>query len=144
MLRFGETSDEQRQMAAMASLNGFFAEIAMTGQRKSKSVDWVEKAKSALSSSLKSDMDLDEMAKSLGLKSEAFRKRFRTQTGVSPVRYRNGVRVEAAKQLISYSPHLTNAEIAEKLGFSDQFHFSKRFTQITGVSPSQFRQDKKG
>ena len=35
--------------------------------------------------------------------------------------------------------NLNNKEIAETLGFYDEFHFSRRFHQITGQSPRQFR-----
>jgi AraC-like DNA-binding protein len=31
-------------------------------------------------------------------------------------------------------------EIAERTGFADEFHFSKRFRQIVGQSPGRFRE----
>ena len=34
---------------------------------------------------------------------------------------------------------LSGKEIAEHLGFSDEYHFSKRFKQVTGLPPSEFR-----
>ena len=34
---------------------------------------------------------------------------------------------------------LTGRQIAAALGFNDEFHFSRRFHQITGRTPSQFR-----
>ena len=35
--------------------------------------------------------------------------------------------------------NLTNKEIAYRLGFCDEFHFSHRFKQIMGKSPQRFR-----
>ena len=35
---------------------------------------------------------------------------------------------------------LSGKEIAAKLGFFDEYHFSKRFKQVTGFSPTAFRQ----
>jgi AraC-like DNA-binding protein/predicted GNAT family N-acyltransferase len=70
---------------------------------------------------------------------ESFRKRFQRETGVSPARYRTLRRIEAARELLRYSPQLTNRQIAETLGFADEYHFSRRFTQIAGSTPRQFR-----
>jgi transcriptional regulator GlxA family with amidase domain len=70
---------------------------------------------------------------------EQFRKRFQHEVGVSPARYRLQRRVEAARELLRYSPRMTNRQVAETLGFADEFHFSRRFTQITGSTPRDFR-----
>ncbi len=39
--------------------------------------------------------------------------------------------------------HLSNKEVAEALGFSDAFHFSRRFKQMTGTAPRAFRSQSK-
>ena len=36
---------------------------------------------------------------------------------------------------------LTDRQIVERLGFYDEFYFSRRFKQVTGRSPSHFRAD---
>ena len=36
-------------------------------------------------------------------------------------------------------PHLGLKEVAERCGFCDEFHFSRRFKQRLGLSPSDFR-----
>ena len=46
--------------------------------------------------------------------------------------------IEHACRLV-HEERLTNREIADQLGFSDEFHFSHRFKQVTGRSPAQFR-----
>jgi len=37
--------------------------------------------------------------------------------------------------------NLTDRQIAERLGFCDEFYFSRRFKQLTGRSPRQFREE---
>ena len=53
-------------------------------------------------------------------------------------RYRAGRRIETACDLLQYTT-MTGAQIAERLGFSDEYHFSKRFKELRGKSPRQFR-----
>ncbi|MBS1483206.1 MAG: helix-turn-helix transcriptional regulator, partial [Clostridium sp.] len=47
-------------------------------------------------------------------------------------------RVEAAKEMLLESP-LSIAEIAARTGFQDGFYFSKKFKQLTGMTPLQYR-----
>jgi len=96
-------------------------------------------ARSALDTELGKDRDLGEIAEAAGMSYESFRKRFQRETGVSPARYRSLRRIEAAQELLRYSPQLTNRQVAETLGFADEYHFSRRFTQIVGVTPRDFR-----
>lgn len=138
--RFVALKDQKQQLQALVALMGFISEIALgEGMRPSEQNTWLGKAQSLLCYDLRKDVDLDAVAKEMGMSYEAFRKRFLSYAGVSPLRYRNGRKIEAAKQLIRYSPQTSNKEIADALGFSDEFHFSKRFRQIAGITPQAFR-----
>jgi AraC-like DNA-binding protein len=81
---------------------------------------------------------LPVVARRAGLEYETFRKRFTRVVGMSPVQYRNRRIIDRACRLMQETA-LTNKEIAYRLGFCDEFHFSHRFKQITGRSPTQFR-----
>jgi AraC-like DNA-binding protein len=138
--RFVEMTDQKQQLQALVALMGLVSEIALgEGMRPSEQNTWLGKAQSMLCHDLRDDVDLSKVADEMGMSYEAFRKRFLAYAGVSPLRYRNGRKIEAAKQLIRYSPQTSNKEIADALGFSDEFHFSKRFRQIAGVTPQAFR-----
>ena len=68
---------------------------------------------------------------------ESFRKLFKKEVGVSPIAYRNQQRMLAAKKLLATQNSI--AEIAEALGYSDSFSFSKQFKRHWGYSPNVFR-----
>jgi AraC-like DNA-binding protein len=70
---------------------------------------------------------------------EGFRKRFTRVAGQPPTRYRIARRIDRACELLS-SGRATVKEAAAAAGFFDQFHFSRRFKQVTGESPAHFRQ----
>ncbi len=95
-------------------------------------------AKSMLDANLEQELDLQQMAKDLGLTYETFRKGFRKVYGVAPAQYRAQRRMTAACHLL-VTTNTTHERIAEYLGFADEFHFSKRFRQLVGMSPKEYR-----
>jgi AraC-like DNA-binding protein len=63
---------------------------------------------------------------------------FRKRLGVTPMHYRNLVRVEKAKLLL-LDRTLRMGEVAEQVGFEDVKYFARVFRKETGASPSEFR-----
>ena len=64
---------------------------------------------------------------------------FKNHKGISPIEFIVRLRMEKAKELLSGNPNLTIKDIAEAVGYNDQFYFSRIFKIITGVSPSIFK-----
>lgn len=63
---------------------------------------------------------------------------FKRRTGLNINVYINKVRMELAKNHLLLSKE-NIAEIAANVGFSDPNYFSRVFTQIIGISPTEFR-----
>jgi AraC-like DNA-binding protein len=66
---------------------------------------------------------------------------FRSTFGITPVEYRNALRLERAKILLQ-DPKLAIAEIAYTAGFKDAGYFSRQFRRQNGISPGEFRQSR--
>ena len=82
-----------------------------------------------------------EVANVLHIGYESFRKQFRQEMGISPNAYRIDKKMEQARiQLISGLPQ---EEVAHHLGYCDTSSFSKQFSKIHSVSPSQYRKANK-
>ena len=79
-----------------------------------------------------------ELASRMQYSPDHFSRVFRAVLGMSPRRYLMQARVESAKNLIAMSSY-SIGRIADLLGYSDVYHFSKQFKEKTGISPSQFR-----
>lgn len=120
-------------------LTEILAPDTVTGDTLPYGMDWAAQARAALDTDLSLELDLTDIAASVGMHYETFRKRFLQEVGVTPARYRAIRRVEAAQELLRYSPRMTNRQVAEALGFADEYHFSRRFTQLTGTTPRAFR-----
>jgi AraC-like DNA-binding protein len=99
---------------------------------------WLARASGLIESNLAQDFDWGDIARQMGLSGESFRKRFTRLAGQPPVRYRMERLIDRACQLMQ-NKTLKDREIAESLGFCDEFYFSRRFKAITGQSPRQFR-----
>lgn len=104
-----------------------------------ESPSWITNACVLLERDLQQTCNLAEIAQRVGMPYETFRKRFQQAMGVAPGHYRTIRRIDAACALLQQSDATIQA-IAFQLGFADEFHFSRRFKQITGVAPSEFRQ----
>jgi AraC-like DNA-binding protein len=114
--------------------------LAVQQQEVDNQVDslWLSEAKSLLKANVNKQPDYGAIAANLGMSYDGFRKRFAKEARVSPARYHTMRRIDRACELL-LNEYLTSKEIAHHLGFSDEYHFSRRFKQIVGVSPSGFR-----
>jgi len=84
-----------------------------------------------------SDKTLNEIAQICGVSEGYFRKLFKEYSGENPIDFRQRYRIEKAKQLLLLDTH-SIGEIAEELHFSDIYHFSTPFTNLTGISPQKY------
>ncbi|MCD9022484.1 response regulator transcription factor [Cohnella silvisoli] len=64
---------------------------------------------------------------------------FRDYSGKSFVEYVTALRMHKAQELMIHYPRMRNKEIAEMIGYFDQNYFSRVFTSVIGMSPSEFR-----
>ncbi len=79
-----------------------------------------------------------EMAQFCSLSENQFRRLFRKRTGLSPKLFVDTLRMrQAAERLCSGQECI--AAIASSFGYSDPYHFSRRFKDVMGLSPEQYR-----
>lgn len=81
---------------------------------------------------------VEELAARFHLERSHFTRLFAQQFGQAPARYLRRLRVECSCQLLAQTEDTLTA-IADRLGFSDAFHFSKAFKRLMGMSPRDFR-----
>lgn len=83
-------------------------------------------------------VDWELLARQAGYTYHAWRRSFRKAVGLSPGAYRRQVLMERAASLLERST-ISNAELAERTGCCDAYHFSKLFKAVHGVSPRDYR-----
>lgn len=87
------------------------------------------------------ELSLKEVSDAVGLSRTYFSKVFKEMTGEKYWDYLSVYRIEKAKELLR-TTNLGQAEISEKVGYGSEFHFSRKFKEIAGISPNKFRRDR--
>ena len=99
---------------------------------------WLTQTRVLLEANLGQPLDLTGVAQQVGMSYDSLRRRFQQQMGLSPARYRAMKRIDAACLMLQRTD-MTHQAIAASLGFADEFHFYKRFKQLKGIAPREFR-----
>ncbi len=81
---------------------------------------------------------LDEYAKMCNMSKFHFLRVFKNITGSSPLEYRNKIRLDHAKELLS-DTNIPINEVGRSVGFSSDTYFCDMFKSKVGMSPSQYR-----
>ena len=91
-----------------------------------------------LYSNINENIPVSRMAKMCGLSEKRFRDVFKAHTGQPPKLYYENMKMRAAKELLA-NTSFSIGDIASRLGYTNQFYFSRAFNQFHGISPHKFR-----
>ena len=86
------------------------------------------------------NISISEMADILKISESNLYAVFKKSTGKSPIRYLNEYRLSVAAALLLQTSESIKT-IAEKVGFEDQFYFSKLFKNNYHISPQKYRKE---
>ena len=81
---------------------------------------------------------VSEMAEFCKLSEVQFRRVFQRHVGASPKRFIDEVKLKAAAQKLQYT-NMSLSNLASQFNYKDQFHFSRRFKDIFGITPAKYR-----
>lgn len=93
-----------------------------------------------LSNYKKHNFSVFDAACEFGISETYLRRLFKENLCVSPIKYINDLKLEAAKGMLAVSNY-TISEIAQSVGFDDPYYFSRFFKKETGISPSEYRKN---
>ncbi|QXJ21062.1 AraC family transcriptional regulator [Actinomadura graeca] len=84
------------------------------------------------------DLSLADIAAQAGTSTRTLIRRFREQTGTTPLQWLHRARVRQAQHLLETTEHSVE-RIAAQVGFGSATAFRDRFKKTTGVSPQLYR-----
>ncbi len=83
------------------------------------------------------DITNDVLAAAADMSTVYFRKLFTKRYGVPPMKYLSNIKIEAAKNMLLES-NSSVSDIADAVGFSSVYSFSRAFKKATKMSPTEF------
>ncbi|NOU69423.1 helix-turn-helix domain-containing protein [Paenibacillus sp. LMG 31461] len=83
-------------------------------------------------------ISIQQLAASVGLSQSRFTRRFNASLGMLPSEYLTRIRLQIARDLLIDTDKKME-EIAELCGYQNGFYFSRVFTKIMQISPSEYR-----
>ncbi len=85
------------------------------------------------------DIDIALLSELCFLSTAQFYRVFKKELSLTPVEYRNRLRINRAKLLLQ-EEDLTVGEIAVQLGYENIYYFSRAFKSAVGLSPTKYRE----
>ena len=101
----------------------------------------IGKALNYISINYLDDTPVAELASMCNLGECMFRRCFKAETGISPLKYRNRLRIQKAYELLTNESY-SLTDVMEMTGFYDASYFNKTFKAYMGKSPSECRKAK--
>lgn len=108
------------------------------GGKASGSVSRSYRAEEIIRASIDKPFSLARVAEAMRMSPSRFSHLFREETGTTPRHYYHLVKIEKAKTLLAGSDARVT-DVADALGFSSIHHFTKLFTAVVGIPPSEYR-----
>ncbi len=112
--------------------------VMMQGEDDAASLHQVNAIVDRITSDFTQPLSANELAAELGMSESRFSRFFRRSTGNTFTDFVNRVRVNRACQLLMESDRLVT-QICYEVGFNNVANFNRRFLEIKGMTPSEFR-----
>ena len=88
-------------------------------------------------------LDLDALARTAGVSKYHFLRCFAAEYGETPMQYVTRRRIERATDLLR-ATNLTVTEVCNLVGYSSLGSFSAKFSEMVGMSPSEYQRTQAG
>lgn len=130
--------DPLMQLCHLQQILSEALQIEEIGRQTAAMTIWRDTVCERLAEGTLTSPSLPKIAASMHMSYTLFRQRFLQLTGTTPSQYRTAEIIRrACRRLLETDEPIYS--IAADLGFHDAFHFSRRFKQVVGFSPSDFR-----
>ncbi len=124
-----------RRLALLAELLDYIRHTMKKSEgRVAPAIEYVE-------SHYAEDVDVMELAEMCYMSEAHLFRLFKSETGMSPIEYKNSLRIRKAEELL-LDRECSISEISTMLGFESPCYFSRIFKRLTGQSPLNFRRSR--
>jgi len=137
MRRLAEFMDLMTDLARWTDYR-LLSSVQMQGAENDVEFDQINAIVSRITENVAQSLTAADLAAELGMSESRFSRFFRRATGNTYTDFVNQVRINRACQLLMSTDHyVTN--ICYDVGFNNVANFNRRFRELKGVTPSEFR-----
>ena len=115
---------------------GLLYNLSFVVREKQKPYSIVSSALALIEQDIRTEHNTNDLARLCNVSPATFRRHFLECTKMSPVKYRNYLRLKKASELLSTGLY-TVTEVALSIGFDDIYYFSKLYKKQFGQAPSR-------
>ncbi|MBB3182191.1 AraC family transcriptional regulator [Variovorax sp. Sphag1AA] len=112
--------------------------VQMQGMEGDAEVDQINVIVNRITSNLAEPIVMSDIATELGMSESRFSRFFKRSTGNSFTDFVNRVRINSACHLLMQTDHYVT-DICYQVGFNNVANFNRRFLEIKGMTPTEFR-----
>lgn len=112
--------------------------VQMKGAEGNAEADQINTIVNRITDNVAEPIAMAEVAAELGMSESRFSRYFRRSTGNSFTDFVNRVRINNACHLLMQTDHYVT-DICYQVGFNNVANFNRRFLEIKGMTPSEFR-----
>jgi AraC-like DNA-binding protein len=147
MISLAQRSDARGRLRAVNMLEGLLLELAdaraeqnAVARREPWLAQVIEKV-TVHPDAHNATPNYQALASTLGMSEATLRRRFKRAMSISPHAYVLQSRAAAARSLLSETD-LPLKEIASRLGYENEYFFSRQFKELVGVAPGVYRKSR--
>lgn len=134
-----KTASQQNLAGIVFNILGSILSLAQNKNFETKEyAQKIERAKVIMLENIHKNIDIQGLAKNLGVSYSLFRKEFKEYTGYAPAQYFQEIKLRNAKELLAET-NLPIKEISYKLNFSSYEYFLSFFKKRVGFTPTEYR-----
>lgn len=138
-----KTASQQNLAGIVFNILGSILSLAQNKNFETKeSAQKIERAKVIMLENIHKDIDIQGIARNLGVSYSLFRKEFKEYTGYAPAQYFQELKLRNAKEFLAET-NLPIKEISYKLNFSSYEYFLSFFKKRVGFTPTEYRNSRR-
>lgn len=138
-----KTASQQNLAGIVFNILGTILSLAQNKNFETKeSAQKIERAKVIMLENIHKDIDIQGIARNLGVSYSLFRKEFKEYTGYAPAQYFQELKLRNAKEFLAET-NLPIKEISYKLNFSSYEYFLSFFKKRVGFTPTEYRNSRR-
>lgn len=135
--RFGHFCEYLADLAQCGDYR-LLSTVQIQGAEGAGELEQINRIVDRITGDLSASVSLADLATELGMSESRLSRFFRRATGNSFTDFVNMVRINSACRLLMQTDHFV-ADICYQVGFNNVANFNRRFLELKGVTPTEFR-----